>query len=98
MMRSIFTPVGQFSNGCFVENTGRLKMFLTVDTTDGAWQWRGLKMKFHGLRLPMWLFPYSKAFKKIEGDKYRFYVRFSLPYLGSILSYGGLLEPSITAQ
>lgn len=94
-MNSTFTPIGELPNGYWLENTGLLKMFLTVDTINGGWHWRCLKMKVRGLRLPLWLFPHSTAFKTIEGDKYRFYVGFSLPFFGTILSYGGLLTPSV---
>jgi hypothetical protein len=49
-------------------------------------------MRVLGLRLPLWLFPNSIAFKTVEAGRYRFYVGFSLPLLGTVLSYGGLLS------
>jgi hypothetical protein len=38
------------------------------------------------------LFPRSDAYKRIEGGRYRFQVTFTLPLLGTVLSYAGLLE------
>jgi len=97
-MNSVFRPVGQWPQGHWVESTGPIKLFLTVDTKDGGWHWRSLKMKVRGMRLPMWLFPKSKAFKTIEDGKYRFYVGFSLPIVGTVLSYSGLLTPRVAAH
>ena len=93
-MRSIFRPVGTLQHGYWVESTGALKLFLTVDIKDGGWHWHCLKMKLGWLRLPLWLFPNSTAFKTIESGRYRFFVGFALPFLGTILSYGGLLTPT----
>ena len=91
-MRSIFRPVGNIDAGYWLEETGPLELKLTVDILDRGWYWRCLSMRLWKIPLPLWLFPHSKAYKKIEGDKYRFYVGFSLPFLGTILSYGGLLS------
>lgn len=93
-MKSVFTPVGTLSNGYWVESTGRLRLFLTVDIKDGGWYWRCLKMKIGGLSLPLWLCPRTNAFKTIESGQYRFFVGFTLPLFGIILSYSGLLTPS----
>jgi hypothetical protein len=91
-MRSVFRPIGTWPGGHWVEDTGPLKMYLTVDVRDGGWNWRCLAMRVLGLRLPLWLFPNSIAFKTVEAGRYRFYVGFSLPLLGTVLSYGGLLS------
>lgn len=90
-MRSIFKPVGTITSGYWLETTGPLALTLTVDILDGGWYWRCLSMRLGRIPLPLWLFPHSKAYKKIEGDQYRFYVGFSLPMLGTILAYSGLL-------
>ncbi len=98
-MHSVFKPVGtQQQRGYWIESTGPLKLFLTVDIRDGGWHWRCLKMKLGWLRLPQWLFPNSTAFKTIESGRYRFFVGFSLPFFGTILSYGGLLNPEISSR
>jgi hypothetical protein len=91
-MRSLFRPVGQFPSGHWVESTGPVTMTLTVDIIDGGWHWRCLTMAVWGVGVPAWLFPRSRAYKRIEDGRYRFYVGFSLPLLGTVLSYGGLLE------
>jgi hypothetical protein len=90
--RSLFCPIGTWQNGYWLEDTGPLQMRLTVDIKEGGWYWRCLEMRVFGWRLPLWLFPNSKAFKTVEDDRYRFYVGFSLPYLGTILSYNGSLS------
>lgn len=87
---SLFKPVGTRRNGHWAEETGPLKMSLTVDIAeDGGWHWRCLSVRFSSVPLPMWLFPQSKAHKAIVGDKYRFHVGFAMPSLGTVLSYGG---------
>jgi Domain of unknown function (DUF4166) len=91
-MRSIFRPIGTWSDGYFLEDTGPLKMRLTVDIKDGGWYWRCLEIRLFGVRLPLWLFPNSKAFKTIEDGRYRFYVGFAIPLIGVCLAYGGLLS------
>lgn len=95
-VRSIFRPVGTWPSGYWVEDTGPLQMHLTVDVKDGGWHWRCLEIRVFKRRLPLWLFPNSKAFKTIEAGQYKFYVGFSLPWLGTILSYGGLLSATAT--
>ncbi len=94
-MHSTFVPTGQLPDGYWLESSGPVQLYLTVDTDQGGWHWRCLKMKVHGLRLPLWLMPKTTAYKTIEGDKYRFYVGFSLPLLGTLLSYSGLLTARI---
>jgi hypothetical protein len=98
IMRSLFVPVGQRPTGYWVESTGPLKMDLTVDIVDGGWYWRCLRLTVKGLRLPVWLFPKSRAYKRIEDGNYRFYVGFSVPLLGTVLSYSGLLQPAPTNE
>ncbi len=97
-MRSIFKPVGNMDSGYWLDDTGPLELKLTVDILDGGWYWRCLSMRLWKIPLPLWLFPHSKAYKKIEGDKYRFYVSFSLLGLGTILSYSGLLDAHTAYQ
>lgn len=92
-MRSLFRPIGTLPAGYWVEDTGPLQMRLTVDVQDGGWYWRCLEMRWLGCRLPLWLFPNSRAFKTVENGRYVFYVGFSLPWLGKVLSYSGTLEP-----
>ncbi|WP_237064454.1 DUF4166 domain-containing protein [Microbulbifer zhoushanensis] len=88
---SLFRPVGNIGQGYWIEETGPLSMQLTVDIIDGGWFWRCLGVKFLGVPVPRWLIPDSRAYKVIEAGKYRFHVEFSLPILGSLVSYSGLL-------
>lgn len=91
-IKSIFTPVGTIENGYWLEETGPLKMRLTVDIREGGWHWRYLGFRFMGIPLPRQLFPELEAYKTIENGLYRFHVGLSVPIIGSILVYRGLLN------
>lgn len=90
-MVSSFQPVGHRGDGYWLEATGAAKMALTVDIVDGGWHWRCLSIRWLSIPLPVWLFPKSVAYKTIVDGKYQFFVGFSLPCLGEVLSYGGTL-------
>jgi hypothetical protein len=91
-MYSVFRPIGELPSGYWIEDTGPLKMWLTVDVKDGGWHWRCFKMTYARVPLPLWWFPKSKAFKTIDNGRYRFFVGFSVPLLGDVLTYSGLLD------
>ncbi|SMC29782.1 protein of unknown function [Andreprevotia lacus DSM 23236] len=97
-MHSTFEPVGRYPEGCWLEQTGPLKLRLTVDVIDGGWHWRKLGVRVGGIPLPNWLFPHSTAWKRIEDGQYRFYVAFSLPVFGLLLAYGGQLQPALATD
>lgn len=90
-VESLFNPVGNINDGYWLETTGPLQMRLTVDIIKGGWFWRCLNVKFLGLPVPQWLLPRTDAYKTIENGKYRFHVAFSLPLMGTLVSYRGLL-------
>lgn len=96
-MISTFTPIGSWPDGCWVEQTGALQLRLGVDIKDGAWQWLPRGTYLHGIRLPSWLVPTSRAGKRIENGRYVFSVAFALPFLGMVLGYSGTLE-AVTAD
>ena len=89
---SYFYPVGRKSDGYWEEKSGALKLQLTVEIQNGGWYWCCQKMQVAGLSLPLWLLPKSTAYKVIEDGRYKFAVRFSLPLLGTLVSYQGLLD------
>lgn len=89
---SLFKPIGNIDSGYWIGSTGPLKMKLTVDIINGGWFWRCLSVKFFGIPIPKWIMPHTKAYKIIENDLYLFHVEFSLPLLGSLVCYQGLLE------
>jgi len=97
-MESVFKPIGKKSNGYWIETTGTTRLKLTVDIKDGGWYWRVLEAKVRGIKIPLWLFPKTNAYKIIEDDSYRFYVGFSVPLLGEVLSYSGLLQAELNQQ
>ncbi|MBI3897611.1 MAG: DUF4166 domain-containing protein [Gammaproteobacteria bacterium] len=92
---TVFYPVGTWPSGHWIERTGKLHMTLTVDVINGGWHWRALGFDLGGLRLPIWLFPRSRAYKQIKDGKYFFSVAFVVPVLGTVLRYEGLLAPEI---
>jgi hypothetical protein len=96
-LHSSFCPEGRWPDGRWIEKTGAIELALTVDVIEGGWHWRVVGARLHGLPLPLWLVPRSHASKRIEEGRYRFFVGFSLPLVGPILSYGGLLELEVPA-
>ena len=94
-MLSVFRPVGTWPHGHWTERTGMLDLKLTVDVIEGGWYWRPLGMRAGGLPLPLWLFPRSRAYKRIEDGKYLFCVQFAVPLLGNVLRYGGSLDAEL---
>ena len=91
-MQSLFVPVGSWPDGYWYEKTHALQLRMTVDTSGGGWQWRPLRAYLHGVRLPLRLLPASRAGKRIEDDRYVFWVEFVVPGFGEILSYRGTLS------
>lgn len=92
IVESLFAPFGNKKDGYWVETTGPVKMRLTVDIVNGGWFWRCLKISLFGLPIPLFLIPKSQAYKIIENGKYIFNVSFTYPLLGSLVSYGGVLD------
>jgi hypothetical protein len=91
-MLSVFTPYGCYPNGFWRESTGSLSVDVEVRIVDGGWYWIQRRTSFLGLRLPIWLFPASHAYKRIVEGRYEFSVSFTLPLIGNILTYGGTLD------
>lgn len=90
---SRFRPAGRFPQGSWFERTGALELELGVDITDGGWHWILRGLRYRGRTLPRWLVPRLRAGKRIRESGYEFEVAFSLPLLGPLLSYRGLLLP-----
>ena len=96
-MVSRFVPYGTAADGHLLEETGHVRMKLTVDVVDGGWYWRTLGISLGPLPLPLALLPQTRAFKKMEGENYRFVVELRMPLIGTVLSYGGLLSCTVHA-
>lgn len=92
-MASVFHPVGAWPEGYWIERTGPVEMHLGVEIVDGGWCWRLRRLRVHGVPVPLWSLPRPDAGKRIVDGRYRFFVGFSLPGLGAVLSYGGDLTP-----
>ena len=95
-MRSVFVPQGHWPDGCWIETTGPVRLKLAVDVVDGGWQWRCTGVRVRGIPLPLFLFPRTRAGKRIEDGRYRFEVSVALPFVGEVLRYGGLLDAITT--
>lgn len=91
-MVSVFRPVGCWPRGYWEESTGPLRLRLGVEVKEGGWCWRPRRALLGRLPVPLWLLPRSRAYKRIEDGRYRFYVGFTLPLLGTVLSYSGALH------
>lgn len=90
---SIFRPIGRYPDGCWLESTGPARMKLGVDLDGGGWRWRLLRVDLRGVKVPLFLFPRTEAYKRIEDDeRYRFAVAFSLFPFGELLRYEGALD------
>jgi hypothetical protein len=88
---SQFKPVGFLEeSGYWEERKGWLSMRLGVDVVNSGWYWRLHSLRWAGIPLPL---PQVKAFKRIEGEgRYRFAVEISVPKLGLLFAYNGVLR------
>jgi len=91
-MVSKFKPIGSYPDGHWQEQTGMVKMDLGVTIKDGGWYWVQKNVWYKSVKLPIWLFPSSLAYKRIVDSKYEFSVSISLPLVGKLIHYSGALE------
>lgn len=94
--QSVFSPVGNWPAGYWLEKTGAVQLVLAVQVIDGGWHWQPLQCRLFGVRIPLFCMPQVRAYKTIENSQYRFYVGVSLPMLGFLFSYSGLLSAKLT--
>ena len=92
IMTSRFIAIGNYPNGYWIEKTGKIIINLNVQINDGGWYWQPKSYQFYKILLPKWLFPATKAYKKITNDQYEFVVSFNAPIIGKLLSYQGILN------
>lgn len=91
-MDSSFRPYGNWPTGGWIEQTGPFTFHLGVDVIDGGWYWRLREARWHGWPVPLALLPQAQAGKRAVEGRYAFDVVFSLPLLGRVLAYGGVLD------
>jgi hypothetical protein len=89
---SCFQPVGRFPDGYWREASWPVELRLGVTIANGGWRWQQREIRVAGLRLPAWLAPRAVPFKEIRDGRYYFRVEIALPWLGTVLTYGGLLD------
>lgn len=85
---STFTPVGRYPAGHWIETNGAISLCLGVAIIDGGWHWQQRSARL--------LSPRVSAFKEVRDGRYYFHVAIALPLVGTVLSYGGLLD-AVTA-
>jgi len=93
-MISSFYPVGNFPDGYWREVTGNLELRLGVSTEGGAWQWLQQKTLVRKIPIPLLFLPKVHAYKKVLNNQYEFSVQVNFKLLGTLVSYGGVLELS----
>ena len=89
---SVFTPVGEYPNGFWVEKTGFIHLTLGVKIIDGGWHWQQNETRIWRVQLPCWLQPTTRAYKIFNENSYEFCVSFEWGGLGEILCYKGQLN------
>lgn len=90
--QSHFRPYGNWPDGYWIESSSAVELQLRVQTNDGAWRWQQIRFSLFGITIPQWMTPKVVAYKRVESGQYRFEVALSLPLLGFVFSYGGLLD------
>lgn len=97
-MTSIFIPHGRYPVGYWSESSGYICLGLGVEIIDGGWFWVQRQFKLHGIPCPQWLFPSSYAYKRIKNDMYEFSVTLTMPLLGKLVKYSGILKPVLKSH
>jgi len=91
---SQFIPEGKFPEGRWVERSGRLHLLLGVRIVDGGWYWQQRGVRLGPISLPQRLLPRTLAFKRIVDGLYEFSVTVTVPLVGPVLHYSGILAPN----
>ena len=90
-MESKFYPIGGYPDGGWRESTRGFDILLGVEIRNGAWHWKQKSVKILGISAPLFTSPEVVAYKVIVDGKYNFSVEVSLPGLGRLFRYSGLL-------
>lgn len=77
-----------------IERHGPLQLRLKIVVEDGRLTYRLIDARCLGFTLPAWLTPSLDAWEAEEDGRYQFEVAISLPGVGLLARYGGLLDPS----
>jgi len=89
--RSLFVPRGYWPSGYWIEQSGAIGLELGVEVIEGGWHWQTRAVRLGRLSLPRWCLPRTRAHKRIVDGRYQFSVAISVPLLGVVLAYSGLL-------
>ncbi len=89
LMKSNFQEQGPF----LIEYLGPLKLWLKLKVDDkGTLNYRLKQVSLCRVPIPAWLAPGLVAFESDQSGGYDFYVRISLPLVGKLIEYGGLIS------
>ncbi|WP_444929719.1 DUF4166 domain-containing protein [Microbulbifer sp. SSSA002] len=92
-LTSEFYPVRTYQQGGYwIESSGPVKMQLGVSTKGGNWQWLQRSVSILGIPIPALFRPKVYAGKAIVNGLYQFEVKISLPALGFLFGYSGILH------
>ncbi len=88
-MQSHFQEQGDY----LIEHLGPLKLCLKLQVTaTGAVNYQLKRVSLWGIRMPTWLAPSLVAWESDQSGDYNFYVKISLPMVGKLIEYGGLIS------
>jgi len=88
-MRSGFIAQDDF----LIEHLGPLKLWLKLAVdADGSLDYHLKRTSLWGIALPKWMAPELKASESEREGNYDFYVGISLPLVGKLIEYGGLIR------
>ncbi len=87
-MQSHFKRLDEY----LVEHLGLLKLYFKAIEQNGELHYQFEKTAFLSIPLPSFLSPKVRAYEKDLDGKYHFSVEVSMPFIGFVLSYGGVLS------
>lgn len=88
-MRSNFQQDGEF----LIEQLGSLKLWLKLSVDDnGSLHYLLKRVSLWAISIPSWLAPGLVASESDQSGGYHFYVKITLPVVGKLIEYGGLIS------
>lgn len=93
---SVFTPVGRYPAGHWVESSGPFQLLFGVSIVQGGWEWQPRGGRLYGLPIPAWLLPHTSASKRADQGRYQFSVEVTVPLFGKVLAYSGKLASNLS--
>ena len=86
-MQSTFQEQGE----CLIEHFGPLRLWLRLEADNGALHYQLKRVSLWGVSIPKGLAPGLVASESEQAGQYNFYVKITLPAVGKLIEYGGLI-------